>query len=111
MTRASAETDPRFHGGSWVGYTLRPSAGGTRHATVEALSFAGGLIKGIGSDESGVLTVHGRYDVRDGKCIWIQTYPGRREVMYSGFCDGPWVIKSNGFRPLAASCPLRSLRP
>jgi hypothetical protein len=88
MTRAPAETDPRFYGGSWVGYTLQPSDCSTRHATLMTLTFAGGIVKGNGSDESGVFSVQGRYDVRDGKCIWIQSYKGRRDVIYNGYCDG-----------------------
>jgi len=92
MIRASAESDPRFHCGSWVGYTLAPSDGcNTRHATLMCLSFAGGVVNGSGSDEIGVFTVQGRYDGRDGKCIWIQSYKGRREVIYNGYCDGQGI--------------------
>ncbi|MFL5341080.1 MAG: hypothetical protein ACJ8F7_13115 [Gemmataceae bacterium] len=98
MPRTLSESDARFHGGSWMGYTLKPSTGGARQPTLTALTFADGVISGTGSDETGVFAVHGRYDLRDGKCIWLQTYSDRREVIYNGYadCQGMWGM---WFRP------------
>ncbi len=91
MSRAAPETDPRFHSGSWVGYTLRPSENTTRHATLMMLNFAAGVMTGSGSDETGTFAIRGRYDLRDGKCIWAQNYTARREVIYNGYCDGQGI--------------------
>ena len=69
MLRTPIESDPRFPGGTWVGYFLLPPDGHTRHSSVAALSFAKGVLSGSGSDEDGAFSVCGRYDPRDGKCI------------------------------------------
>lgn len=85
------ESDPRFPSGSWLGYVLKQHEPGHRHAMVASLSFIRGVISGAGSDEDGDFTISGRYESRDAKCIWIQTHSDRREVIYTGYCDGQGI--------------------
>jgi hypothetical protein len=94
------ETDPRFPSGPWTGFYLMPHTGSQRHPTELRLNFAGGVMTGSGCDFVGQFTIHGVYDLANGKCIWTKYYVGKHNVYYSGYNEGKgiwgvWEIPNN----------------
>jgi hypothetical protein len=90
-TPAQLETDPRFPSGLWTGFFLMPHTGSKRHATDLTLTFAAGVMTGSGRDQVGPFTMHGRYDLGDGKCHWVKHYVRKHDVFYNGFNEGKGI--------------------
>jgi hypothetical protein len=85
---AQLESDPRFPSGPWTGFYLMPHTGTKRHATQLGLTFVNGVMTGSGRDAVGAFTIHGRYDLADGKCRWVKRYIGKHDVFYTGYNEG-----------------------
>jgi hypothetical protein len=90
-TTPQLETDPRFPSGSWTGFYLMPHTGSRRHGTDLQLTFVAGMMTGTGRDFVGLFTIHGKYDVADGKCSWTKHYLGKHSVYYSGYNEGKGI--------------------
>jgi hypothetical protein len=52
------------------------------------LTFANGLMSGVGTDDIGRFLVKGRYDATSRECYWTKTYIGSHDVFYRGFREG-----------------------
>src|SRR5262245_37593685 len=85
------ETDPRFPSGRWVGFWIQKIMPPGRHPTELFLTFANGILSGEGRDWVGKYTVHGRYDITDGRCHWTKQYLGKHHVYYEGFNEGQGI--------------------
>ena len=85
------ETDPRFPSGRWVGFFIQKYMPPGKHPTELFLTFAGGVLNGEGRDWVGQYTVHGRYDLADGRCRWVKQYVGKHDVHYDGYNEGQGI--------------------
>jgi len=78
-----------FPSGPWTGfYNYQP---GDRHRMDLDLTFAGGQLRGVGSDDVGRFTVRGRYDPTSLECYWTKHYVGAHDVFYRGFREGKGI--------------------
>lgn len=91
MPTPEIETDPRFPSGKWIGFYLMPHTGAKRHQTELTLSFAGGKMSGQGRDQVGKFVCEGRYDVADGRAVWMKRYIGKHDVYYQGYNEGKGI--------------------
>jgi hypothetical protein len=94
------ETDPRFPSGRWIGFWIQKHPPVGRQSTELFLTFAAGVLDGEGRDRVGKYTVHGRYDLADGRCHWTKQYVGKHRVLYDGFNEGQgiwgtWTIRAS----------------
>ena len=87
---ANLETDPRFPSGPWTGYFLQKVIPG-RHLMELQITFRHGEMCGEGRDWVGTFTLHGHYDLADGKCRWTKRYLGKHDVCYQGFNEGKGI--------------------
>ena len=85
------ETDPRFPSGKWLGFYLMAQTGAQKHQTELMLTFADGRMQGDGRDKVGDFVCDGRYDLADGKCVWIKRYVGKHDVYYQGYNEGKGI--------------------
>jgi hypothetical protein len=84
------ECDGRFPSGEWTGFFLQ-SPSTSRHWMQLRLTFAGGSLRGEGSDLVGPFTMDGNYKLQDGRCWWTKRYTGRHDVSYSGYNEGKGI--------------------
>ena len=89
---AKLEIDPRFPSGEWKGFYLQRGAPGRQWMTL-ALEFRAGTVFGEGRDSVGEFLIRGSYELKDGRCALIKTYPGSHDVAYDGSNegDGKWL--------------------
>lgn len=88
---AELESDPRFPSGKWVGFYLQPDTGATRHPTECLLNFRASRMWGEGRDKVGKFIVEGKYNLADGKCHWIKSYPAKHSIDYAGYNEGKGI--------------------
>lgn len=88
-SQASSETvrDARFRSGTWKGYFLVRNSK-RRHPMELVLTFANGVVDGVGTDSRGFFTVQGRYDVESLEVTWTRAHPGQKEAGFRGFREG-----------------------
>ena len=86
-TTPKLETDPRFPSGEWKGFYLQRGAPGRQWMSL-ALEFCQGRIAGEGRDSVGEFVVRGAYDLKNGHCKLIKTYPASHDVLYAGSNEG-----------------------
>jgi hypothetical protein len=55
------------------------------------LTFSSGVVAGEGRDDHGKFVILGSYDVADGRCGWVKTYPGVHSVLYAGLNEGTGI--------------------
>ena len=96
----NVESDPRFPSGKWVGFFLDKRLPG-KHQMELILTFAAGRLTGDGRDRVGSFTVHGTYDLTDGKCEWVEQYVKAHAITYRGFNEGKgiwgtWELREGG---------------
>lgn len=86
------ETDPRFPSGKWTGFWLQRAYAGRQWMNLE-LTFAGGAVRGGGSDRVGDFSMAGTYDLTTGACSIVKTYERAHHVAYDGRNedDGLWI--------------------
>src|SRR5258708_33849392 len=95
------ETDPRFPSGRWVGFWIQKLFAPGRFQTELLLSFAQGVLSGEGRDWVGAYTLHGTYNLEDGRCRWTKQYTEKHDVFYEGYNEGKgiwgtWKILRDG---------------
>jgi hypothetical protein len=90
--RPKLETDPRFPSGEWKGFYLQRDVPGRQWMAL-ALEFSGGRVAGEGRDSVGEFLLRGVYELKDGRCTLVKTYPGSHDVLYTGSNegDGKWL--------------------
>jgi hypothetical protein len=86
--------------GSWDGFFLYGSGGGTEHPMPCQLQFANGVVTGAGSDDVGAFSWKGIYDLERMTCSMTKTY-GTHTVDYQGHIDengiwGTWRLSFGG---------------
>jgi hypothetical protein len=86
------ETDPRFPSGEWIGFWLQRGWPGKQWMTL-AIQFTAGTVTAEGRDPLGEFLFRGSYNLQDGRCTLIKTYPASHQVAYSGANegDGKWL--------------------
>jgi len=99
---ADLETDPRFPSGRWAGFWIQKQLPPGRFQTELVLTFSRGVLTGEGRDWVGTYTVHGRYDLADGRCRWTKSYQGKHDVLYEGYNEGKgiwgtWMIPAGEY--------------
>jgi hypothetical protein len=85
-SRPTAETDPRFPSGPWVGFWIQRELG--RQTMRLSLGFSAGKIIGAGVDIIGSFTFAGTYDLKSGRCLLTKRYHGGHSVDYDGVNEG-----------------------
>lgn len=96
VTRALDESD--FPDGSWTGFDQ--DEGQALRQDLH-LTFAGGLVTGIGIDRVGEFVVDGRYDRGSHEVVLTKSYPGRPDRRPSSFrgyreVHGIWGLEDGG---------------
>jgi len=89
--QSQLETDPRFPSGRWIGFFVQKHLLPGKHSMELHLTFADGTLSGDGRDCVGKFTVHGRYNLADGRCRWTKLYLGKHAVYYEGFNEGQGI--------------------
>lgn len=89
-----------FPSGPWVGYYMYSASPG-RHRMELGLTFSQGKVTGRGTDDIGLFTITGSYDVKELEATWWKGYPGSHRVWYRGFREGKgiwgtWEIPPDG---------------
>jgi hypothetical protein len=46
---------------------------------------------GSGRDFVGQFSIDGKYDLSDGRCMWIKHYVGMHDVFYQGYNEGKGI--------------------
>jgi hypothetical protein len=85
------ETDPRFPSGRWVGFWIQRHLPPGRFQTELLLTFVQGVLHGEGRDWVGTYSVHGHYNLADGRCRWTKHYTDKHDVFYAGFNEGKGI--------------------
>lgn len=89
--RRELETDPRFPSGRWIGFFVQKHLRPGKYPMELYLTFADGEMTGEGRDLVGPFTVHGGYNVADGRCRWTKQYLRKHAVFYEGFNEGQGI--------------------
>ena len=88
---STAETDPRFPSGPWLGFWIQRGYG--KQSMSLSLGFANGRVDGAGRDIVGQFTFSGTYDLKTGCVQIVKQYLGKHRVLYDGANqgDGMWL--------------------